>query len=467
MPDQFDPNTANNSASVTETPQIVDLALSKSVSNRTPNVGDTITYTITLTNIGPNTSTNVATSVKVQDALPAGLNFVSATVSQGTYSSTTGLWNVGSVTTGSSQTLTILAQVVSPNPQTNTAAITNSDQFDPNTANNTASVLETPQLADLAVAKTVSNPTPNVGDTITYTVTLTDNGPDVAANAQVTDLLPLGLSFVSAAPSQGTYDPTTGLWDVGTVVAATPQTLVILAQVVSPNPLTNTATITNADQFDPVTANNTASVVETPQVANLVLTKTVDDPTPNVGDTITFTVTITNTGPDNATNVVITDLLPQGLLFVSATPSQGTYDPVTGLWNVGTVNTANPQTLLIEATVLGPSALSRAPVIPVTDAPAAAPIVVSPQTNTAAITHSDQFDPNSGNSTASATETPQQADLVLSKNVDNPTANVGDTITYTITLGRQRPRRGHERASFRSAPVRSPLPGRSREPGHL
>jgi uncharacterized repeat protein (TIGR01451 family) len=433
--DQFDPNTANNSASVTETPQIVDLALSKSVSNNIPNVGNAITYIITLTNIGPNTSTNVATSVVVQDALPAGLNFRSATASQGSYNSTTGLWNVGSVTTGTSQTLTILAQVVSPNPQTNTAAITNSDQFDPNTANNTASVLETPQLADLAVAKTVSNPTPNVGDTITYTVTLTDHGPDVAANAQVTDLLPQGLFFVSAAPSQGTYDPTTGLWDVGTVVAATPQTLVIQARVDSPNPQTNAATITNADQFDPVTANNTASVVETPRLANLVLAKTVDDPTPNVGDKITFTVTITNTGPDNATNVVITDLLPQGLLFVSATPSQGTYDPVTGLWNVGTVNTANPQTLLIQATVLGSSALLQAPEIPVTDAPAEAPIVVSPQTNTAAITHSDQFDPNSGNITASATETPQQADLVLSKNVDNPTANVGDTITYTITLG--------------------------------
>ena len=108
-----------------------------------------------------------------------------------------------------------------------------------------------------------------MGDTITYTVTLTDNGPNTATNAQVTDLLPTGLSFVSATPSQGTYNSTTGLWSVGTVTTSSPQTLVILAQVVSPSPQTNTATISHSDQFDPVTANNSAGVVETPQLANL------------------------------------------------------------------------------------------------------------------------------------------------------------------------------------------------------
>src|SRR5262245_50190065 len=70
--------------------------------------------------------------------------------------------------------------------------------------------------ADLQVAKAVSNATPNVGDTITFTVTLTDNGPDPATNVQVTDLLPVGLSFVSATPSQGTYDHSAGVWDIGT-----------------------------------------------------------------------------------------------------------------------------------------------------------------------------------------------------------------------------------------------------------
>jgi hypothetical protein len=75
----------------------------------------------------------------------------------------------------------------------------------------------------------------------------------------VTDLLPAGVSFVSANPSQGTYDNASGVWTVGTVGPGVPQTLNITATVVSPVAQTNTGTISDADQFDPSTANNTAS----------------------------------------------------------------------------------------------------------------------------------------------------------------------------------------------------------------
>ena len=93
--------------------------------------------------------------------------------------------------------------MVSPAAQTNTATISDADQFDPNTGNNTASATETPQQADLAVTKTVSDATPNVGDPITFTVTLTNSGPDAATGVQVTDLLPAGLTFVSADAEPG------------------------------------------------------------------------------------------------------------------------------------------------------------------------------------------------------------------------------------------------------------------------
>ena len=71
-----------------------------------------------------------------------------------------------------------------------------------------------PPQADLALTKTVNNPTPNVGDTVTFTVTLSDNGPDAATNAQVTDLLPAGLTFVSDTPARGrtTRVPGCGPW---------------------------------------------------------------------------------------------------------------------------------------------------------------------------------------------------------------------------------------------------------------
>ena len=119
----------------------------------------------------------------------------------------------------------------------------------------------TPQQADLALSKTVNDPTPSVGETITYTILLSNNGPDAATNVQVTDHLPAGLSFVSATPSQGTYDPGAGLWNVGTVAVGSPAMLLIRATVVSPGPQTNAATITHVDQFDPLPTNNVDGLV--------------------------------------------------------------------------------------------------------------------------------------------------------------------------------------------------------------
>jgi uncharacterized repeat protein (TIGR01451 family) len=406
--DQFDPSTGNNSAVATATPQQADLAVNKTVSNPTPNVGDTITYTITLTDAGPDPATNVT----VQDTLPAGVMFVSSTPSQGNYNAGTGVWTVGTVTPGTPQTLTITATVTSANPAANVASVSHSDQFDPNTANNSNSASTNPQQADLAIMKTVSNPTPNVGASVTFTVTLTNTGPSAASGVLINDLLPAGLTFVSAAPSQGTYDSVGGVWTVGALANGAQATLALQALVVASSARTNTASISHSDQFDPNPGNNTASTTETPQRADLQLTKTVDNPTPNVGDTITYTVTLADLGPDAATNVTVQDLLPAGLMFVSATPSQGTYSSSTGAWAVGTVTTAAPQTLRIQATVVSASA----------------------QTNMAAISHSDQFDPNTGNNTASVTATPQQADLAITKAVSDATPNVGDMITYTVTV---------------------------------
>jgi uncharacterized repeat protein (TIGR01451 family) len=415
--DQFDPNTANNSANATVTPQQADLALAKTVNDPTPNVGETVTFTVTLTNNGPNAATNVS----VADALPSGLTLVSATPSQGTYAG--GVWTVGTVAALAAPTLTLAALVVSPSAETNTATISHADQFDPDPGNNSATATVTPQQADLAVGKQVSNPTPNVGQTITYTVTVANNGPNTATNVALQDVLPAGVSYQSSSATEGSYNPATSTWTVGSVAVGATQTLTITVLVVSPNPASNTASISHSDQFDPDTANNSDTASINPQQADLELTKTVNNPTPNVGDTVTFIVTLTNNGPATATGVQVTDQLPAGLTFVSATPSQGSYVSSTGLWTVGTVAMAAMPTLQIQATVASPGA----------------------ETNTATITAADQFDPNPGNNTASTTVTPQQADLAVTKMVNDPTPNVGETVTFTVALSNLGPQRGHER----------------------
>ncbi|NIL95755.1 MAG: DUF11 domain-containing protein, partial [Planctomycetales bacterium] len=412
--------------------QQADLRLTKTVDNSTPNLGENVTFTIEVTNDGPNTATNL----EVRDQLPAGLAFVSAVASQGSYDSGSGIWNVGDLAANGSQTLQITASVTSTAGITNVAQVSAVDQEDPDsTPNNDVAaeddqddaILTTPQ-ADLQLTKTVDNSTPNLLDNVTFTISLTNNGPQTATNVEVRDQLPAGLAFVSALASQGSYDSGSGIWSVGDLAANGSQTLQITASVTSTSGITNVAQVSAADQQDPDSTPDNDMADEddqdnatlSAQQADLRLTKTVDNSTPNLGENVTFTVAVTNDGPNTATNLEVRDLLPAGLSFVSDIPSQGSYDDGSGVWSVGTLDNNAGATLQITATVDTTSAV----------------------TNVAQVRAVDQEDPDStpNNSVAdeddqdNATLSAQEADLSLSKSVDNGNPNFGETVTFTVTL---------------------------------
>jgi uncharacterized repeat protein (TIGR01451 family) len=230
--------------------------VTKTVSNALPNVADTITFTITLTNNGPDT----ATGVVVNDVLPAGLAFVSATASRGAYNASTGVWTVNFVSMAEAVTLTIAATVVSAVAQTNTATIGAADQFDPNLANNTSSVTVTPLSADLQAIKTVNKPRVFVGAKVTFTVRIVNRGPGIARSVIVNELLPRGLVFVSARPSQGTFNRATRTWSVGNLASGDNATLQIVVRVRRPRANVNVA-IVSAATVDPFLANNLGAAV--------------------------------------------------------------------------------------------------------------------------------------------------------------------------------------------------------------
>ncbi len=119
-----------------------------------------------------------------------------------------------------------------------------------------------PGIADLEVRKTVDNENPNRGDTITYSVVLLNNGPDYCPEIDITDRLPTGLSFVSAEPSKGTYDPETGIWNVPGLLGGNNVRL-FLSAAVDTNGIqrTNVARISRSRRCDLNSANNSASVV--------------------------------------------------------------------------------------------------------------------------------------------------------------------------------------------------------------
>jgi uncharacterized repeat protein (TIGR01451 family) len=114
-------------------------------------------------------------------------------------------------------------------------------------------------VADLAIAKTVNTSSPFVGTDVTYTYVIHNHGPDPAENVVVTDPFPAGLTFVSfAVPSQGTFDPATSTWTVGTLANGATAALQVTALVDVLGPITNTAKVAT-DTFDPDLSNNVGS----------------------------------------------------------------------------------------------------------------------------------------------------------------------------------------------------------------
>ena len=422
-----DPVSDNNTASVSLQGTSADLSLTKTANTTAPNVGQNVSFTLTVTNNGPTTP---ATAVEVTDLLPATLGFVSATPAAN-YNAATGKWTVGSVATGTPQVLTIVARPLVASPIINKAEITKSDQFDPNSTpgnnvageNDQAQVTLVAQEADLTISKSVDNPNPLIGETLTYTITVANAGPGSATGVVVSENVPAGLTLLNATPSQGTFGVPT--WNVGTIAAGGRAVLSVTARFDGPGRVTNTAQITASDQPDP-TPNAPASVTVPSQIADLSLTKSVSNTLPNAGSNVTYTVTLSNAGPDAATGVVVSDALPAGLAFVSASPSQGAYDATTGDWVVGTVANGANATLNVVAQVTG----------------------LAPITNIAEVKASREFDPDSTpnnrvpteDDQASVTITPQAADLRLAKSVTptNPTS-ANPLVTYTIRVSNSGP----------------------------
>jgi uncharacterized repeat protein (TIGR01451 family) len=182
-------------------------------------------------------------------------------------------------------------------------------------------VVEPPDEADLSLVKEGPE-TVLAGETFTYTLTVENLGPDEAENVMLTDNLPEEVTFVSAtAPCLESEGVVT--CDLGVLAADGPVVIeIVVTAPETAGTLTNEALVTS-DTLDPDEANNTDSLdtlveVESPDEADLSVNK--EGPVSvATGETFTYTLTVENLGPDEAENVVLTDNLPVGVIFVSAT----------------------------------------------------------------------------------------------------------------------------------------------------
>ena len=407
-----DTNTANNVAiTMTTLNRDADVEVTKTVPSSGVLVGDEIAITINALNHGP----NPATGIEITESLPAGFDFVSASPSQGAYDPATGAWSVGSLAVGETAQLVLTATVTAPGAITNLAVKTGQNEPDPVVGNDSAAARTTATpAADLEVDKEVDRHDALVGETVTFTVRATNRGPSPATGITIADALPAGLSFVSATASQGAYDTATGIWTIGALDSPAQATLTLVARVDQPGALVNNASVVSQDQIDPNPLNDSdAASVNAAPAADLRVVKAVSNAAPGVGALVTYTIAVTNLGPNDATSADLSDVLPPGVAFESARASQGSYDAGTGIWTVGALPVTGTEILRLTGRVTAPGTV----------------------VNTATRQSSTPVDPNAANDTGTATLTSSIiADLLLTKTPSVPAAAAGTAFTWTVAV---------------------------------
>jgi uncharacterized repeat protein (TIGR01451 family) len=174
------------------------------------------------------------------------------------------------------------------------------------------------------------------GQNLTYTLTVSNAGPDAASSASLPDVLPAGTTFVSFVQTSGpaatlTTPPVGGTGTViatlATLASGATATFALTANVNAATPagtiITNTATVTSITS-DPSPANNSATTTTTVTgtSADLLVTKT-GPATVISGQNLTYTLTVSNAGPDAASSASLPDVLPAGTTFVSFVQTSG------------------------------------------------------------------------------------------------------------------------------------------------
>ncbi|MCC2454580.1 DUF11 domain-containing protein [Bacillus cereus] len=439
------PTTTTTTTTITETTISTAIINPVKTANRqNVTIGDIITYTITTQNTGNITATNVI----VTDPIPPGTTFIPNSVtingaSQPEVNPISGI-QVGTLGPGQSAIVTFQVQVTSLPPGgviENSGNTTFTFQPDPTrppitTTNPTPPVTVTVTPAIPNPIKSVNRTIVNIGDTVTYTITFENAGNVPATNVTITDTIPAGTTFipnsvlVNNSPAPNT-NPVTGI-PVGTVDPGETVTVsfrVLVNEIPPSGTITNQGSVTFTYQPEPGQPPITVTEPTNPtnvSVRNgtVVSTKSADRSFANIGDVITYTIVLQNTGNVPATNVSLTDPIPGGTTFIpnSVTvngASQPGANPANGI-ALGTVNPNEPTTVTFQ--------------VRVTSVPPNGNVV-----NQGSVTSTYTVDPTQPPITTTTptptTTTPVETAIITpTKTADHTTIGVGDTITYTISF---------------------------------
>ena len=382
-----------------------DLEVNLTISSPPYYVGGEIVYNLRVANYGPSTAYNIVVNMPVE----SGLTYLYQDW-PGTYSQSTGLWNIASLNSGDILDINITFRINSPGWYNQTVNIT-SDSVDNNTNNNNKTVsFNVTSQVDLVLNMTINKNETLYGDNSVYvTLNVVNLGPGPADNVTVFTYFN-GLGYLSAS-GYGSFvndTPTAGRWLIGTLGVNITRTITLrfIASNVGNFTITGRA---NNTYNDSNWTNNYANVsISVLKYADLRITKTVSSSAVHVGDNITYTITVTNLAGFTVENVTVTDILDSRLYYDNNNPDYNGTD-----WFVGTVNVGETKTLTFNVTVTGNGTIW----------------------NNATVNGSlNDSNPNNNHVSISIFSGSLVSDLKITKTVNNTTPFLDENITYTITV---------------------------------
>ena len=326
---------------------IVDVSVIKTSDRTKYFVDDIVIWTISVYNADNGTN---ATEVSVKDILPSEFVFINCTTENGTYNNETGNWTIGFMGNGTTATLTItsIAKAEVDNV-TNIANVTCNEtewNYTNNVDNATVGILPLPDPV-----KTVNETTPYYHNTVDYNLTIINTG-DITYenNLTVIDSLPEGLLFIETVNITGAKlisenkDGQIITWVITNITPETHTVITVRVQANALGNLTNNLTIVG-----PNGTNKTVNCTITPRaIVDVSVNKTSDKAQCFVDDIVVWTVTVRNAdNGTNATNVILTDILPSEFVFINWTATNGTYNNNTGKWTIGFMGNGTNATLTI------------------------------------------------------------------------------------------------------------------------
>lgn len=431
-----------NSASVNHIVAHPDLRIVKTASVANAGPGQTITYYVTTTNLGPGT----ASSVQVSDNFDSKLGSITWTCGStggaacpapsgsGNISQT-----VATMPVNATVTYTVTATIADSarTSVVNTATTAYSGSLvDPVTSNNTSSVTVTLQQPDLIVTKTDGQTNVSPNQALTYTITFSNAGPGPANGTSIADTVPTtkltGLSWSCSAAGGAACpaNPTTNLAATVNIPSGGVLTFTLNATVsgTATGTIVQPASITAAVAVgDRDTSNNSATDTDTIVIPDLGVTKTDGQTNVSNGQSLTYTIVATNYGPGPVTNAKLIDTPPASLTSVTwscGSPTGGATcpTPTTGSGALNITNLNLPANGSVTYTVTGIVSGATGSII-----------------QNVTLNHQTATDPNPGNNTATDTNTIVVADLSITKNDGVTNVAAGQALQYDIVASNAGP----------------------------